>query len=208
VIEVLFVVLHYTAGDLDRAIEVFRDPKRKVSCHLLIAEDGEVFELVPCLTGSPLKAAHAGVSRWQANGREWTNFNDISIGVELVNPNGNLLDYSDFQYRSLAVLMKDLKQCFPALRDPNRVLGHEHIAGRRGKADPGHCFQWPRFFDECYKGSQVPTRTPVCPEALRTALHKFLAVRPHDRDERVKFWHALSAVTEASIALLHEQDQV
>lgn len=205
VIPVEFVVLHYTAGDLRRAIDIFKDPQQKVSCHLLIAEDGEVFELVPCLTGSPLKAAHAGVSRWQGDGKQWTNLNEVSLGIELVNPNGNLLEYSDLQYQSLALVMKELKEKFPTLRNPNRVLGHEHIAGWRGKADPGHCFRWSRFFCDCYSESLVPTRLPVCPETLRNALRKFLELCPSGRDEQVKFWPAISAITEVSIALLHEQ---
>jgi N-acetylmuramoyl-L-alanine amidase len=205
VIEVGFVVLHYTACDLQCSLDIFTNTTPGVSCHLLIAEDGEVFELVPCLTGSPLKAAHAGISRWQADRKEWTSFNDISIGIELVNLNGNLLEYSDTQYNALALIMKELKQRFAALRDPNRVLGHEHIAGWRGKADPGHCFQWERFFRDCYPGSLVPERSPVCPDTLRIALQKFVAFCPGDRDNQVKFWKALSAFTETTIALLNEQ---
>jgi N-acetylmuramoyl-L-alanine amidase len=203
-IPIEFLVLHYTAGDFQRACDIFTDAQRGVSCHLLIAEDGQVFELVPCLTARPLQAAHAGSSQWRSGGKLWNSFNQFSLGVELVNPNGNLLEYSDQQYGALAVLMSDLKQRFPALRDPNRIVGHEHIAGSRGKSDPGYCFSWTRFFGEAYPKAQAPVRLPVCPETLRSALIKFLDVCPSDRDQGVKFWHALSAVTEASVALLHQ----
>jgi N-acetyl-anhydromuramyl-L-alanine amidase AmpD len=205
VIPIEFLVLHYTAGDFQRACDIFTDPARKVSCHLLIAEDGQVFELVPCLTAPPLQAAHAGVSQWESNGKVWESFNQFSLGIELVNPNGNVLDYTDQQYVALTALMSELKQRFPSLRDPNRIVGHEHIAGSRGKSDPGYCFSWGRFFGEAYPDVEAPPRLPICPETLRKALVKFLDVCPSDRDLGVKFWHALSAVTEACVALLHQK---
>lgn len=201
-ISVEFLVLHYTAGDLERALSIFTDPARRVSCHLLIAEDGEVFELVQCLSGPALQAAHAGVSHFDLDGCRWTMFNEFSIGIELVNPNGNLIDYSGLQYVSLAKVVAALKKTYPSLQNPTRVVGHEHIAGWRGKADPGYCFSWGLFFEQCYPAAEAPTREPVCPAPLRSALSKFLECCPTERDERVRFWHAISATLEAAVALI------
>ena len=86
--------------------------------------------------------------------------------------------------------------------DPDRKVScHRLIEGWRGKADPGWCFSWDRFYAECYPGRERPTREPFCPAEFRTALAKFSHVVPADREEAVLFWHALSAVTEAGVAL-------
>jgi N-acetylmuramoyl-L-alanine amidase len=63
IIPVEFLLLHNTAGDLERALSIFEDKNKRVSCHLLVAENGEVFELVSCWSGKPKRAAHAGASR-------------------------------------------------------------------------------------------------------------------------------------------------
>lgn len=200
-IPVEFLVLHYTAGDLERALSIFEDPAWKVSCHLLIAEDGEVFELVPCWNGVAKRAAHAGLSRLSLDGREYTGFNDFSLGIELVNRNGNLLEFTSAQYDALVHVMRHLKAQYPSLASPQRVVGHEHVAGWRGKADPGHCFDWDRFFASCYPGEAAPLREPVCPDSLVAALRKFLPLEPTEPQARTDFWHALSATNEAAVAL-------
>ena len=101
-IPVEFLVLHYTAGDLASTLELFLDPAREVSAHLIIAEDGEVFELVPCWDGLVHKAWHAGRSFWIDPEKKWEEFNNFSIGIEIVNLNGNLFPYSERQYQALA----------------------------------------------------------------------------------------------------------
>jgi len=212
VIPIEFLVIHYTACDLERALAIFENPGCRVSCHFLLAEDGELFELVPCLTTGPLRAAHAGHSTWTSEGHTWTGFNEFSVGIELVNFNGNLLEYSDQQYCSLASLINLLKNKFPPLRNPNRGLGHEHVAGWRGKADPGRCFSWSRLFNDCYPQMPPPTRHPMCPLPLQKALGKFLQIQsgdpknfPSDPAQRTLFWRAVSATTEAAVELAHNQ---
>jgi len=115
-------------------MKIFHDEQSKVSAHFVIAEEGEVIELVPCTH----RAWHAGESKWEG----WTRFNDISIGVELINRNGNIFPYSSKQMTALKKLIEHLQQQFPALKNPRRILGHEHIAGYRGKIDPGIYFNW------------------------------------------------------------------
>src|SRR3546814_8395823 len=60
------------------AIDRPRDPAARVSSHYVGEEDGTVYRLVP----EDRRAWHAGVSYWQ--GRR--GLNDVSIGIEIVNP--------------------------------------------------------------------------------------------------------------------------
>ena len=153
-IPVEFVILHYTAQTLKGSLDIFLDSK-PVSCHLLIDRDGSVYELVDCLNGSCKKAFHAGQSYFLFNKKEkWEDFNNFSIGIELVNWNGNIFHFTEEQYRSLFEVLSHLKEIYPNLKNSDRILGHEHIAGFRGKKDPGFYFDWKRLFKEVYKDSQ------------------------------------------------------
>ena len=151
-IPVEFVVLHYTAQSLKESLRIFLDTGSKpVSCHLLIDEQGGIYELVDCWNGNCKKAYHAGKSFFRdTKGKKWENFNDFSLGIELVNWNGNIFPFTDSQYKSLFKLLFHLKNIYPALQDPERLIGHEHIAGFRGKKDPGGCFDWQRLLKEVY----------------------------------------------------------
>lgn len=157
-IAVEFVVIHYTALDLKHSLKVLCDPTRKVSCHLVISEAGEVFELVPCLDGQAARAWHAGESKLVLDNKEWVKFNDFSIGIELENSNGNVFPYPQVQMQALFDLLRSLRKTYPALNDPNRIIGHEQIAGFRGKCDPGRLFDWQKLFSEVYPGLTAPQR--------------------------------------------------
>ena len=153
-IPVEFVILHYTALSLKGSLDIFLGSK-SVSCHLLIDRDGSVYELVDCWEGACKKAFHAGRSVFLSEQKEeWKNFNDFSIGIELVNWNGNIFQFTELQYQSLFKVLSHLKELYPALNNSNRLLGHEHIAGFRGKKDPGYFFDWDRLFQEVYQNSQ------------------------------------------------------
>lgn len=147
-----FVVLHYTAQSLKGTLDIFLSPKGpKVSCHLLIDEKGEVYELVRCLTPPCQKAFHAGRSRFRDfESQLWQSFNDFSIGIELVNLNGNIFPYAEKQYQALFQVIKSLQNLYPSLQNSCRILGHEHIAGFRGKVDPGGYFDWQKLYEFIY----------------------------------------------------------
>ena len=83
--------------------------------------------------------------------KQWKNFNAFSIGIELINLNGNLFPFTDQQYQSLFKVLNHLKNKYPALESEKRILGHEQIAGFRGKKDPGVLFDWPLLFQKVYK---------------------------------------------------------
>ena len=150
-IPVEFVVLHYTAQSLKGSLNIFLSSKSMVSCHLLIDRDGSTYELVDCWDAKVKKAFHAGQSVWQdSKGKKWSGFNDFSIGIELVNWNGNVFLFTEEQYQSLFKVLSYLKSKFPQLQKPHRILGHEHIAGFRGKKDPGYLFDWSYLFNKVY----------------------------------------------------------
>ena len=152
-IPVEFIVLHYTAQTLKGSLDIFLGSKL-VSCHLLIDRDGSAYELVECWEGLCKKAFHAGHSHFRFKRKEWKDFNNFSIGIELVNWNGNIFHFTEEQYHSLFKVLSHLKTIYPALNSSDRVLGHEHIAGFRGKKDPGYFFDWKRLFEEVYQDSQ------------------------------------------------------
>ena len=164
-VPVEFVVLHYTAQSLEQSLKIFLNPKGPpVSCHFLIDTRGKIYELVSCLNGRRHKAFHAGKSRFADSHKKlWTGFNDFSLGIELVNWNGNVFPYPEAQYASLFQLILRLKAVYPALQKPERIVGHEHIAGFRGKKDPGRLFDWPRLFKNVYniQGAPAPLRQAV-----------------------------------------------
>jgi N-acetylmuramoyl-L-alanine amidase len=167
VIGVEYVVIHYTAATLERTLDIFMNPASEVSAHLVIDRDGVVHELVPCFDGSALRAWHAGKSRLEVQGGALVEgFNDRSIGIELVNLNGNIIPYTEAQYAALFKTIERLKGIYPALAKAEAIIGHEQIAGFRGKCDPGILFEWERLFSVCYPNRGMPARPPLCRQAV------------------------------------------
>lgn len=129
------LVLHYTGmRTAQEALLRLCDPAAQVSAHYVVDEDGTIYQLVE----EEMRAWHAGVSCWR--GRE--NINDLSIGVEIVNP-GHEFGYRPFpaaQMEAVAALCNDIVERHPAI-EPRNVVGHSDIAPER-KEDPGELFDW------------------------------------------------------------------
>ena len=141
---VQFIVLHYTASDLPRSLQLLTG--NQVSSHYLIAEEpATVYRLVD----ENRRAWHAGNSQW--NGRTWLN--SPSIGIEMVNsgyrvtPEGNKVwqPWSEQQLDTLVLLLKDIMQRHGLTAAS--VVGHSDIAPQR-KVDPGPAFPWQRLAQE------------------------------------------------------------
>ena len=132
--EIDLLVLHYTGMQSGaEALARLRDEKARVSAHYLVEEDGRIFSLVP----EERRAWHAGVSHWA--GVEGVN--DISIGMEIVNP-GHEWGYRKFPEEQLDAVIALVKQiCFRHLIPSSRVVGHSDVAPAR-KEDPGELFPW------------------------------------------------------------------
>ncbi len=129
------LVLHYTGmKTADEALLRLCDPVSQVSSHYVVDEDGTIYQLVE----EEMRAWHAGVSHWR--GRD--NLNDVSIGIEIVNP-GHEFGYRPFpavQMEAVATLCRDILDRHPAIEARN-VVGHSDIAPER-KEDPGELFDW------------------------------------------------------------------
>jgi N-acetylmuramoyl-L-alanine amidase len=136
------VVLHYT--DLEStevSLKRLCDPIYKVSSHYLLDEEGIIYQLVE----EEKRAWHAGDSYWKGV----SCVNDFSIGIEIQNP-GHVYflekrewyPYSEKQYETLLILLKDISQRYP-LTTQNTV-GHCDITSHRKvpKIDPGPHFNW------------------------------------------------------------------
>lgn len=131
------LILHYTGmRSADDALARLCAPDSKVSAHYLIAENGDVFGLVP----EELRAWHAGISRWR--GRE--DLNSASVGIELVNP-GHAFGYRAFPEPQMAALEALAGGIVARHPIPARnVVGHSDVAPSR-KDDPGELFDWARL---------------------------------------------------------------
>ena len=131
------LVLHYTGmKSAEEAIERLRDPSTGVSAHYVIEENGTIWRLVP----EARRAFHAGRSCWAGE----SDLNDVSIGIEIVNP-GHAWGYRSFpaeQMTAVERLCRDLVARYPI--PAHRVVGHSDVAPDR-KADPGELFDWPRL---------------------------------------------------------------
>lgn len=133
------IVLHYTGMESgEAALARLRDPdaERRVSAHYMVEEDGRIFRLVP----EERRAWHAGVSFWK--GRQ--NLNDVSIGIEIVNPGHEFgyHPYPEVQVAAVLALVADIRTRWTI--DDNQIVGHSDIAPER-KEDPGELFPWKRF---------------------------------------------------------------
>jgi N-acetylmuramoyl-L-alanine amidase len=131
------VVLHYTGmRDAESAIARLRDPEARVSCHYLIAEDGQILRMV----AEEDRAWHAGLSYW----RGVHGVNACSIGIEIVNP-GHEFGYRPFteqQMEALLPLLAGIVERHGVV--PANVVGHSDVAPAR-KQDPGELFDWARL---------------------------------------------------------------
>jgi N-acetylmuramoyl-L-alanine amidase len=118
------------------AIAWLRNPESKVSCHYLVAEDGQILRMVP----EEKRAWHAGRSYW----RGLRNVNSASIGIEIVNP-GHEHGYRPFpeeQMNSVLRLVADIVDRYDIPRA--NVVGHSDVAPAR-KQDPGELFDWAKL---------------------------------------------------------------
>ena len=74
-----FIILHYTGMQNEKnAIKRLTDANSQVSSHYLIANSGEIVNLVPDLYIS----WHAGKSNW----KKIKSLNSSSLGIEISNP--------------------------------------------------------------------------------------------------------------------------
>jgi len=124
------LVLHYTELDLEASLRILR--YGEVSVHYVLAEDGTVYRLLQ----EDEIGYHAGLSMWR--GQPYVN--GRSIGIEIVNLNGNKYPYPPQQIQALIELCRHILAANPGIIAGN-IVGHSDIAPKR-KIDPGRKFPW------------------------------------------------------------------
>lgn len=132
------LILHHTAGSLPSSLDILqgKDPKHKVGVHYLVTDEPKprVIRMVP----ENLAAYHAGKSAWG----NLTNLNQHSIGIEIINYDGNVYPYSEAQADVIFALCAEIIERHQIR--PWNVLGHSDIAIGR-KVDPGLRFPWAKL---------------------------------------------------------------
>lgn len=133
------VLLHYTnMATAEAAIDWLCDRASRVSCHYLIAEDGEITQMVE----EEYRAWHAGKSFWAG----CEDINSCSIGIEIANvgPDHDYPSFPDIQMEAVEALCHDIFSRHKIA--PERVLAHSDVAPTR-KQDPGEKFNWQRLHE-------------------------------------------------------------
>lgn len=128
------LVLHYTGmKTAEDALNRMCDPQAEVSAHYMINENGDIYQLVD----ESMRAWHAGISCWRGR----ASVNDVSIGIEIVNPGHEhgYREFPDAQMQAVIELAGDIKQRHDI--ENRNIVGHSDIAPRR-KQDPGELFNW------------------------------------------------------------------
>ena len=146
-------------------VSLHRNPKtgaieNKVSAHYIIPR--QIYETQTDMIGLVKHeevAYHAGESNWTVNGVTRSDINNYSTGIELEG-DGNLCEYTDFQYERLEELVRELMQNHQI--PESNIVGHEDVAPGR-KIDPGKLFDWKRFRAGLGPKTQVdvPSAIPV-----------------------------------------------
>lgn len=183
--KVRMLVVHHDATLSSRAcIKVLN--RRNLSTHLLIDNDGTLFQMIDLVHGT----WHAGKSNQFSIGLDLSNAADVRYasryrdrGVFQGEINGGViaaLGYAEPQYRTLIKLIRALSRFFPRVRplppvdakgqvimrmiskldEFEGVLGHFHLSAH--KWDPGPGFDWKRVFNAVHGGGfQFPLSLTV-----------------------------------------------
>ena len=136
--KITLLVLHHTAGSLASSLRTLqgRDPDHKVGVHFVVTDEVKprVIRMVP----DDMSAYHAGRGSWG----NVTNLNQQSIGIEIINLDGNIHPYSEAQADILFALCADIIHRHGI--KPWNVVAHSDIAIGR-KIDPGTKFPWAKL---------------------------------------------------------------
>jgi len=132
------LILHHTAGSLPSSLEILqgKDPKHKVGVHYVVTDEPKprVIRMVP----EHLAAYHAGKSAWG----KLIGLNQHSIGIEIINYDGNVYPYSEAQADIIFALCEEIIRRHDI--KPWNVVGHSDVSVGR-KVDPGSKFPWAKL---------------------------------------------------------------
>lgn len=137
------IILHYTVEDFESSLTtLLGNTGRQVSAHFLInnCPTQKHPDFIYQLVDEKYRSWHAGVSYWRGD----TDLNSSSIGIEIVNADGNKNPYPKQQIDAVIFLVQNLMKQFKV--KSSNIIGHSDIAPGR-KIDPGTYFPWKRLFD-------------------------------------------------------------
>jgi len=138
-------------------------------------------------------AYHAGISQWTINDKLRKYINRYSIGIELEG-DGNLVEYTDYQYDVLYWLVKDLINQYNI--PESNIVGHEDIAPGR-KVDPGKFFDWKKF--------RIMLNPPVIIEGVKIpSAYPALQSSPEDLPQEDNFFMGDGSKTHGTFVILFE----
>lgn len=129
------LVLHHTGASLPSSLKTLegKEEGRPVGVHYVVSDEPSprVIDMVP----ESFAAYHAGRSAWgRAEG-----LNHTSIGIEIVNLDGNRHPYPAEQVELILALCDEIVRRHGIL--PMNVVAHSDVAVGR-KIDPGALFPW------------------------------------------------------------------
>jgi len=135
---VTILVLHHTAGSLPSSLETLqgKDPKHRVGVHYVVTDEAK--PRVIRMVSESMAAFHAGKSSWGM----LEGLNQHSIGIEVINYDGNVYPYSDAQADIIFALCAEIIRRHDI--KPWNVVAHSDIAVGR-KIDPGSKFPWAKL---------------------------------------------------------------
>ena len=136
---IAILVLHHTASSLPSALDTLqgRTKAHMVGVHYLVSDEqpkARIFRMCP----DSLAAFHAGKSAWG----KYESLNQSSVGIEIVNYDGNVHPYPKPQVEAVLALAQHLVATHHI--SPENVVAHSDIAVGR-KVDPGALFPWEYF---------------------------------------------------------------
>lgn len=153
-----FIIMHGTginpASSAENELAYLRRAGAGVSYHWYIEKAGLVHHLVP----NEARAWHAGASRWEtADGTQYRDLNDLSIGVALESSNGVNEHYPDAQRVLAEKLVRKLMTEFDVPAE--NVLSHREVSDPIGrKIDP---VNWNMDDFRARLGAPEPVRLPA-----------------------------------------------
>lgn len=132
---ITFLILHHTASGLQSALKTLDGTSKghKVGVHYVVSAEpsARIFRLSP----ESLATYHAGPSAWG----KFTALNQSSVGIEIVNLDGNVHPYPKSQVDAVLTLAQHIIATNHIAAE--NVLAHSDIAVGR-KIDPGALFPW------------------------------------------------------------------
>ena len=161
-----YVVLHFTSDvvasrdnpyNLESVRKIFED--NSLSIHYIIDREGNIHSWLP----ETRAAWHAGKGEYLGVEKLTNAMNKYSIGIEMLAIGSandmkqylteseynaidrSLIGYTDAQYESVKLLVKDICDRNGIPFDKEHILGHDEYNPL--KTDPGELFDWSRLFE-------------------------------------------------------------